>query len=186
MAAGSGAAPVRVLDLACGGGDVAIALARRAARWGLDVEIAGCDVSPVAVRIARAAAAEGRVPVRFFERDALADPIPEGYDVVMCSLFLHHLGDDEAVRLLSKMAGAAHRLILVNDLVRSRLGYGLAWAGCRLLSRSPIVHHDGPVSVRSAFTLAEVRDLARRADLDRVCLTRHWPRRFLLSGSRRC
>ena len=186
LATGNGAAPARVLDLACGGGDVAIALARRAARWGLEVQIAGCDVSPVAVRIARAAAAEGRVPVRFFERDALADPIPEGYDVVMCSLFLHHLGDDQAVRLLSKMAGAAHRLILVNDLLRSRLGYGLAWAGCRLLSRSPIVHHDGPVSVRSAFTLAEVRDLARRADLDRVCLTRHWPRRFLLSGSRRC
>jgi SAM-dependent methyltransferase len=186
LAAGSGDEPVRVLDLACGGGDVPIALARRAARWGLDVQIDGCDVSPVAVRFARAAAADGGVPVRFFERNAVADPIPEGYDVVTCSLFLHHLGDDEAVRLLRKMAGAARRRILVNDLLRSRLGYLLAWAGCRLLSRSTIVHHDGPASVLSAFTLAEVRELVTRADLDGVSLTRHWPCRFLLSGSRRC
>ena len=186
LAAGSGAEPIRILDLACGGGDVPIALARRAARRGLEVQIDGCDVSAVAVGIARAAAADGGVPVRFFERDALADPIPEGYDVVTCSLFLHHLGEDEAVRLLRKMAGAARRLILVNDLLRSRLGYVLAWAGCRLLSRSTIVHHDGPVSVRSAYTLTEVRELAERADLEDVRLTRHWPRRFLLSGSRRC
>ncbi len=185
LAGGSVDEPMRVLDLACGGGDVPIALARRAARGGLNVQIEGCDVSPVAVQFARVAAAEGGVPVRFFERDALHDPIPEGYDVVMCSLFLHHLGEDEAVGLLRNMAGAARRLILVNDLLRSRLGYGLAWVGCRLFSRSPIVHHDGPVSVRSAFTLAEVRALAQRAELDGVSLTRHWPRRFLLSGSRR-
>jgi SAM-dependent methyltransferase len=186
LAAGRGDQPIRILDLACGGGDVPIALARRAARWGRDVRIDGCDVSPVAIGIARAAAAARGVPVRFFVQDVLGEPIPEDYDLVTCSLFLHHLGDDEAVRLLSRMAGAARRLILVNDLLRSRPGYLLAWAGCRLLSRSPIVHHDGPVSVASAFTLAEVRALAQQAGLEGVRLTQHWPRRFLLSGSRRC
>jgi SAM-dependent methyltransferase len=186
LAAGCGGEPIRILDLACGGGDVPIALARRAAHWGLGVRIVGCDVSSVAVGFARAAAAARGVPVRFLVQDVLGEPIPEGYDVVMCSLFLHHLGEDEAVRLLSRMAGATRRLILVNDLLRSQLGYLLAWAGCRLLSRSPIVHHDGPVSVASAFSLAEVRALAQRAGLEGVRLTQHWPRRFLLSGSPRC
>jgi SAM-dependent methyltransferase len=185
LAAERGDEPIRVLDVACGGGDVTIALARRAARWGLAVQINGCDRSPTAVRIARAAAAESGLPVQFFEQDALAEPLPAGYDILTCSLFLHHLGEADAVRLLGKMAGGACRFILVNDLMRSRLGYLLAWAGCRLLSGSPIVHHDGPVSVASAFTLAEVRELAERAGLDRVHLRRHWPRRFLLCGSRR-
>ena len=135
-----------------GGGDVPIDLAKRARRAGLDVRIEGCDISPVAVAFAARAASEAGVPVRFFPLDALNEPLPEDYDVVMCSLFLHHLAEDEAVRLLRKMADAARSLILVNDLVRSRLGYWLAWAGCRLLSRSPIVHHDGPASVRAAFT----------------------------------
>jgi SAM-dependent methyltransferase len=176
--------PIRVLDLASGGGDVAIALARRAARAGLDLRIDGCDISPVAVEFAGRRAEDAKVPVRFFRLNVLEESIPDDYDAVMCSLFLHHLGDDEAVLLLAKMADAAGDLILVNDLLRSRLGYRLAWAGCRLLSRSPIVHHDGPASVDAAFSLAEVDGLARRAGLVGARLTRHWPLRFLLSWSR--
>ncbi len=94
--------------------------------------------------------------IRFSVLDVLNDPIPEGYDVVTCSLFLHHLDEAGAVALLSKMANAAGRLVLVNDLVRGRIGYVLAWVGCHLLSRSPIVRHDGPVSVAGAYTIPEV------------------------------
>ena len=175
---------IRVLDLATGGGDVPIMLARRARRAGLDVAIEGCDISPVAVAFAARSANEAAVPVRFFRLDALNEPLPEGHDVVTCSLFLHHLDDDEALRLLRKMAEAARSTVLVNDLLRSRVGYWLAWTGCRLLSRSPIVHHDGPASVRAAFSLAEAGELAQRAGLDGVRLSRRWPWRFLLSWSR--
>jgi len=184
LAQASGGSPIRVLDLASGGGDVPIALAHRAARARLDVRVEGCDINEEAVRFARQRATERGVAVRFCTLDALAGSIPEGYDVLTCSLFLHHLDEADAVGLLRRMADAAGRLVLVDDLVRSRMGYALAWAGCRLLSRSPIVRHDGPVSVSSAFTPAEARELARRAGLDGVSVRRHWPRRFLLSWSR--
>src|SRR5205823_2926442 len=55
--------PIRVLDVACGGGDIPIAMARRAARARLDVRMEGCDLSPVAVRFAGQKAAEAGVPV---------------------------------------------------------------------------------------------------------------------------
>jgi len=183
LARDSGGAPVRVLDVASGGGDVPIALARRAARARLDVRVEGCDISEGAVRFARQRATDRSVAVRFFTLDALAGSIPAGYEVLTCSLFLHHLNDADAVNLLRRMGDAAGRLVLLDDLVRSRVGYALAWAGCRLLSRSPIVRHDGPVSVSSAFTPAEVRELARQAGLEGVSVARHWPRRFLLSWS---
>jgi len=176
-------ASIRVLDLACGGGDVAIALKRRASRARLGVQIDGCDKSPEAVRYAQQQAKEQGAQMRFFTLDALTDTLPGGYDVVTCSLFLHHLDEAEAIGLLARMAQSTGRVVLVNDLVRSRTGYALAWAGCRLLSRSPIVRHDGPVSVAAAFTLAEVRELATRAGLAGARLTRHWPCRFLLSWS---
>jgi 2-polyprenyl-3-methyl-5-hydroxy-6-metoxy-1,4-benzoquinol methylase len=184
LARSSPDAPIRVLDLASGGGDVCVALAKRASRLRLKMRIDGCDISPEAVRFAQEKAAAHGVPVRFFTLDALADAIPEGYDVMTCCLFLHHLDEAGAVGLLGRMAKSAGRLVLVNDLVRGRMGYALAWVGCRLLTRSPIVHHDGPVSVAGAFTPAEVRELARRAGLERVSLTCHWPHRFLLSWSR--
>jgi 2-polyprenyl-3-methyl-5-hydroxy-6-metoxy-1,4-benzoquinol methylase len=177
-------APIRVLDLASGGGDVLLALAERAARACLDVRIEGSDLSAEAVRFARARAVDRNAAIRFSALDVRNDPIPEGYDVVTCSLFLHHLDEADAIALLSKMARAAGRLVLVNDLVRGRIGYVLAWTGCHILSRSPIVQHDGPVSVAGAYTIAEVRKLAERAELAGASLTRHWPCRFLLHWNR--
>jgi 2-polyprenyl-3-methyl-5-hydroxy-6-metoxy-1,4-benzoquinol methylase len=180
----SNAGPLRVLDLAAGGGDTAVALANRAARSGLAIEIEGCDLSARAVAIAEGRARGRGARVRFFRLDALADPIPEGYDVLTCSLFLHHLDDDDAVLLLRRMAEAANRLVLVDDLARSRTGSWLAWFVCRALARSRVVQYDGPASAAAAFTPAEALDLARRAGLEGATIRRHWPSRFLLSWSR--
>lgn len=175
---------LRVLDVACGGGDVTVSLARAAARARLPVQVDGCDVSDVAVRFAERVAAERGVDSRFFTLNASSDPIPEGYDVITCSLFLHHLDEAGAVSLLRRMAAGTRCLVLVNDLERTRRGYWLARVGCRLLSRSPIVRHDGPVSAAAAFTAAEALALAERAGLHGATLTRHWPERILLAWSR--
>jgi SAM-dependent methyltransferase len=177
--------PLRVLDVASGGGDVPIALARRAVRSGVNIAIEGCDKSAAAVQFAGEQAAARALPVRFFTLDALRDEVPSGFDVIVSSLFLHHLDDYEAVRLLERMAGATGKLIMINDLLRGPIEFALAWAGCRLLTGSRVVRHDGPVSVSAAFTITEARDLASRAGLEGVRLTRHWPGRFLLSWSRR-
>lgn len=192
LASGRSGQPLRVLDLACGGGDTAIDLALMARRHGMELGVEGCDLNPEAVTIASANASRRGAPVRFFQADALADPWPEGpgaanpggYDVVLCSLFLHHLDDGDAERLLALMARRARLLVLVNDLIRSPLGYGLAWAGTRLLSRSAVVHTDGPLSVRGAFRLAEVAAMAERAGLAGADLRRCWPERYLLCWSR--
>lgn len=184
LARGPSREPVRVLDIASGGGDVPIALAWRAARSRLKVQIDGCDLSPQAVQFARRQADARGVAARFFPLDALRDPLPTEYDVVCCSLFLHHLDTEEAITLLRRMAAAARRLVLVNDLIRSRWGYVLARVCCRLLTRSRIVHVDGPLSVAAAFTPDEALGLAARAGLVHATVTRHWPQRFLLTWSR--
>lgn len=180
-----GQAPLRVLDLACGSGDVAIRLARRAQRHKLPMVIHGCDVSSTALRIAQQSCEHAGVrDVEFFPLDAIQSPIPAGYDVVMCSLFLHHLPNDEALGLIRAMAASARRAILIDDLLRTYLGYALCWVGCQILTRSPIVHVDGPLSVQGAFTRHEVQALAESAGLQGARIKRHWPQRFLLSWER--
>ncbi len=180
----AGAGTIRVLDVASGGGDVVLGLSKRATRVGLNVTFDGSDVSAAAVKIAEANAAEKGHPLRFRQLDVLTESIPDGYDVVMCSLFLHHLDDDQAVSVLAKMAAPARRLVLVNDLIRGPAGYLLAVVGCHVLSSSPIVHYDGPVSVAGAYTIAEASGLAARAGLVGARFSRHWPCRFLMSWSR--
>jgi hypothetical protein len=176
--------PVRALDVATGGGDVPIRLWHRARRAGLAVRLDGCDRSPVAVAHAARQGQQAGADVRFLRADVLADPLPAGYDVVMTSLFLHHLDERQAVAFLGRAAEAAGRMVLVNDLVRSRAGLLLAHLGTRLLSLSPVVHTDGPRSVEGAFTLAEVGDLADRAGLAGATVARRWPCRFLLTWRR--
>lgn len=173
--------PLRILDVACGGGDVVQGLAQRALRAGIAAHVDGCDINEVAIAHAREAAHQrGISNVGYFQHDALRTPLPEGYDVVTCSLFLHHLENDDAGAMLKAMATAARRMVVASDLQRSRLGYALACIACQLLTRSPIVHVDGPLSVAAAFTIDEARDLATRSGLSGLTITSCFPERFLL------
>jgi|SRR6056297_127339 len=173
--------PLRILDVACGGGDLAIGLAKRAKAAGLAVEAAGCDISQTAIDFGQWQAEQAGVDVRFLIADVLGSPLPEGYDVICSSLFLHHLDEPDVVRLLRGMGVAAQQLIVISDLLRTRLGYWLAWGGCHVLTRNPIVHFDGPVSVEGAFSLSEILGLTEQAGLDNATLRKRWPERFLLT-----
>jgi len=176
--------PVRVLDVATGGGDVPVRIWQRARRHGLALEVAGCDFSAVAIEHARGRAATKLADVNFFTLDVLNDPLPTGYDFITCSLFLHHLDQDQALHLLRKMRDAAGQLALVNDLIRSPTGWWLAYFGTRLLSRSPVVQTDGPLSVEGAFTMSEAMELAQHAGWQGATIHWRWPFRYLLRWRR--
>jgi SAM-dependent methyltransferase len=177
--------PVRVLDLACGGGQVAVDLVARARGTGVALEICGCDASPAAIDYARELARRaGATSVHFRQLDVLREPLPTGFDVVCATLFLHHLSDEEATTLLGRMAASAGHLVLVSDLRRTALGFAFAWAGCRLLSRSRVVRVDGTRSVRAAFRTSEAQQLAVQAGLAEVTAAECWPQRYLLAWRR--
>jgi SAM-dependent methyltransferase len=182
LAALTAPAPLRILDIASGAGDVPCGLARRAARAGIALDVEGWDISPRAIDFARQAGAA--LPVHFERHDALHDPLPDDRDVIISSLFLHHLDEDAAVALLQRMAEAARKAILINDLARSAAGLMLAHVATRLLTWSPVVHVDGPRSVEGAFTPGEALRLAERAGLRGATVTRRWPFRYLLAWRR--
>jgi SAM-dependent methyltransferase len=169
-----------VLDIATGSGDIPIALDRLARRQGLSLAIEACDVSVRALAVARSRG----TGVRFFELDAIKDQIPGDYDVVISSLFMHHLDADDVVALLYKMRAAAARMVLVSDLARSPMGMRMAWAATRLFSRSRVVRTDAILSVRAAFTVGEFGALAEEAGLIGASIRACWPCRFLLEWRR--
>ncbi|MEN6626816.1 MAG: methyltransferase domain-containing protein [Candidatus Sumerlaeia bacterium] len=173
---------IRLLDIATGAGDLPRALARLGHRRGLRIEAAGSDASPAA--LIYAARRAGSEPVEFFRLDPLREPIPRGFDVITCALFLHHLSEADAAALLGSMKEAAGRAVIVDDLRRDRVGLLFASVGTRFLSRSKVVRTDGIRSVRAAFTIEEAARLAWGAGLANASVTPHWPRRWILEWRR--
>ena len=176
--------PIRVLDVATGGGDIPIRLWQMAKQLGLPINVDGCDFSPVAIAHAQAAAREAGVDVHFFQADVLHDQFPNDYDVVIASLFIHHLDPQQVIGLIRSMAQPPRRLVVINDLVRGRAAWWFTRIGTWLLSRSRVVHVDGPRSVQGAYTMAEISDLARQADLTDFILRPIFPFRYLLTWRR--
>ena len=172
--------PISMLDIATGSGDVPLGLGVRARRAGIDLDLHGCDISPVALQHARDRAGVLGLAFTGFEQDAVRVPFERRYDVVLCNLFLHHLTREEAIRLLAHAAQACSGLLLVCDLRRDRLGWLLAATFSRLMTRSRIVHVDALKSVRAGFTPDELTTMARAAGLESGVVHHRFPRRMLL------
>jgi ubiquinone/menaquinone biosynthesis C-methylase UbiE len=112
--------------------------------------------------------------------DALELPFLDGtFDVVMASLFFHHLSDDNCVRVLENMWRISRRLVLVNDLHRHPVAYFSIRTLAAAFSRSPMVQHDGPVSVLRAFRPRELLEVAKRAGVP-ARVYRSFPFRLVL------
>jgi ubiquinone/menaquinone biosynthesis C-methylase UbiE len=117
--------------------------------------------------IAAAAAARFGSEIDVRVGDMLALPLEDGsVDVAVCSLVLHHFEPPDAVRALRELGRVARCGVVVNDLLRTRFGLVGAHAIARFATRNPITRHDAVVSVRRAYTRAELEGLLRAAGLE--------------------
>lgn len=178
---------LRVLDVGSGTGDYPARFVRRGQHLGASVEAVGVDLNPVTVGRGRAWLDETLSPalrpqVRIDVGDALALPYDDdAFDVAHAALFLHHFHGNDAVRLLREMDRVSRLGVVVNDLHRHPLAYAGIWVLSRLLRMSPMVQHDGPISVRRGFRRTDLVALAERAGLRAPDVRWHWAFRWTVS-----
>lgn len=168
-----------VLDVGAGGGDMLERIAAWGARRGIALDLAGLDRSPWAARYAEA---RGR-RARRITADVFALDPAERFDLVVCSLFAHHLSDPELVRFLRWLEARARLGWLVSDLHRHVLPWGFVWAAVRLLRMDPMVVHDSTVSIARGFTRADWERLLAEAGVEAE-IGRAFPFRWLVGRIR--
>ena len=120
---------------------------------------------------------QGLPAPRLLPGDALEIPLPDrSVDVVISCLFLHHLAPVQAARFLEEAIRVSRVAVAINDLERTRLHYALARVFA-LADPSRLSRHDGPVSVRQAYSASELRAMLEATgcpwELRRRFLFRH-------------
>jgi ubiquinone/menaquinone biosynthesis C-methylase UbiE len=160
--------PHSLLDVGTGAADIPLALLHTAEVSGRELRIVGLDRSPEVLEAARSIDPRlGNLNnLELNTADGRALPYPDGaFDIVHSSMVVHHLDPPDAVAFLKEGRRVARKGVVVNDLVRSRFNWAGAWLLTRLATRNPLTRHDGPLSVRRAYTRAEAQALLASAGL---------------------
>lgn len=162
-----------LLDVGCGGGDLARRLAAWAARDGVPLRITAIDPDRRALAFARRRA----VPpsVTFASDDAL-DLAADGarFDIVVSNHVLHHLGESEVVAFLRASDRLSRGAVLHNDLRRTPLALP-AFALFSLPFRRSYIREDGFRSIRRSYVPSELRPLLPQGfDVRPVGRFRQW------------
>ena len=149
----------RVLDLAAGAGDLPRALVRWARSHQVQLSVDMVDAQGATLSIARESGS-AFPELRYFEGDIRTFDPGQTYDLVLCSLALHHFSEADAARVLARCRELSHGWVLVSDLERSLFASFGIWLLTATIYREPMTRHDARVSARRAFSRKEFEDLA--------------------------
>lgn len=171
-----------LLDIGAGSGELLRATAGWAEACSRRARLIGLELNE---RSARAILEEsaGLSSISSVRGDALLLPFADReFDYVICSLFTHHLKDEEVVLALQEMSRVARRRLFVIDLHRHRVAYYLYTTLGRLFLHNRLIREDGALSILRGFRPEELRHLASRARLSDIRVERRFPFRLVLSA----
>jgi ubiquinone/menaquinone biosynthesis C-methylase UbiE len=155
-----------LLEIAAGTGFVPLQASRDLSADGIHLDVTLLDRAPTHLP------ANGTA--RKVAADALSIPFSDrAFDLVSCTLFLHHLAPDEVVNFARESLRVSRIAVLVNDLVRHPLHLALAYAGLPIY-RSRITRNDAPASVKQAYTIQEMSGFFRTAGAINVETQKHF------------
>jgi len=179
---GPSVSPLNILDVGSGGGD----MLRRIERWArpryLSVQLTGIDLNPHAARAAREFAPVSS-RIEWVTSDIFAYNPRRSVDLIISSIFTHHLTDADIVRFIQWMERTAVRGWFINDLSRSWKSWFLFRMLARLMRWHPFVVHDGPVSIQRSFRPEDWRRYLTAAGLTKneAQIYTAWPGRLCVS-----
>lgn len=171
-----------VLDVGAGSGELLRTIAGFAQRSNRKAHLSGLEINE---RSAAAILEESGdfKEISSLRGDALKLPFADNaFDYAICSLFTHHLPDEDVISSLTEMNRVSRRKIFVIDLHRHALAYISYKAFCSVFRISPLVRQDGSLSILKSFKPRELENLALKAGLRDIVVRKIFPFRIVLEG----
>jgi 2-polyprenyl-3-methyl-5-hydroxy-6-metoxy-1,4-benzoquinol methylase len=141
---------ISILDVGCGNGDMLRTLDAYAKKHGLNFRLHGIDANDYTIRHAESLSAD-YPKISYSTEDIFDYQLDSNYDIILCTLTLHHFKDPELLRLLQFFKDKSRLGIVINDLHRSALAYYLFQVICALFRLNDMSREDGLVSILRGF-----------------------------------
>ena len=173
--------PLHIVDVGCGYGDLLRRIEEWAVQHRIPVHLTGCDLNADAVAIA-ADVSPKTSRIEWVAADVFGFQGREPIDIVISSLFTHHLAEEQIVRFLAWMEANAKVGWFINDLSRAPIPYRLLKAFSKVAGLHPFVQHDAPVSIARAFVADDWRRMCAAAGLSekQIAIEGFFPARLCL------
>lgn len=168
--------PIRILDIGCGNGDMLRALAQYAVKHKLNFSLTGIDANAFTVQHAKQLSIN--YPNINFECKDIFENLKEEYDIMLCTLTLHHFKDEEITNLLSNILPAIKVGIVINDLQRSALAYYLFKALCFAFNLNYMSREDGLTSILRGFKKVDLSNYSSLLKLKSFSIKWKWAFRY--------
>lgn len=171
-----------VLDVGAGSGELLRVIAKFARKTERKSSLCGLELN---LRSAQAILEESKnfAEISSIRGNALGLPFADNsYDYVICSLFTHHFGDEKVVEIFREMRRVARRRIFAIDLHRDPTAYFFYTTIGKIFLHNRLVRHDGALSILRSFVPDELERLGKKAGLENVFVTKHFPARLTLQG----
>ncbi len=171
-----------ILDVAAGSCDLPIAILNATRRQGIQAQVYALEYQHRHLALFRSEL-RSHQNLHPLCADALCAPFADrSFDIVTCSLFLHHLTEEQAVRLLSHLCRWARHAIIINDLERHSIPYYFFRLFGRILTSTAVSYYDGLISIRQSYRKGELAELGAKAGLKEQVAVRRWPFRLVMTA----
>jgi len=169
---------ISILDVGCGNGDMLRALAQYGTAHGLAFSLHGIDANAFTIKHAEALSA-GYGNISYYCKDIFKDELPLAkFDIILCTLTLHHFKDQEILSLLSSFHARSTLGIVINDLHRSKLAYYLFTALCYAFGLNYMSREDGLVSILRGFKREDLEQYTKQLKFRNVTIKWRWAFRY--------
>jgi SAM-dependent methyltransferase len=163
-----------ILDVGCGSGLFILHLSR----YFPHMKFFGIDTSYDAVREAQYNLSRWKLSRNItiiFNQVEINWKFPSNsIDVLMATLFCHHLTDEELVIFLKNSMIYAKKAVIIHDLQRSQLSFWLY----KIISpffRNRLISHDGLISIQRGFKKSEIVSILKMAKIEKYNISWRFP-----------
>ncbi len=169
---------ITIADIGCGNGDMLREIADFGVKNNYEFDLIGIDANLYTIDYAKTLSNNYK-NINLICLDIFSEAFNEiKYDIVLCTLTLHHFKNLELKKILNVFYKNATFGIVINDLQRSKIAYYLFKLVCFVFGLNSMSRNDGLTSILRGFKRQDLIDYSRELNSKKVTINWKWAFRY--------